>query len=227
MSSTVFIARDSWLRDSYHCPKCRTLPRHRALVEVLNYLRPGWRGMTIHESSPSFSFFEKRCKRYSCSFYLEGVPRGARHNGMRCEDLENLTFADGAIDIFITQDVMEHVFDPARACREIMRVLRPQGLYIFTAPKHKHLLQSFPRAARIDGSIQHLHPAEYHGSPIPGERSLVTWDYGADFDDLVRSWTGYNVSDFILRDRNRGIDGEYLNVFAVVKDPANRADRPG
>jgi len=223
MSPTVFEAHDAWLRDSYHCPTCRTLPRHRALVEILNYLRPGWRDLTIHESSPSFSFFEKHCPRYSSSFYFEGVVRGGYRNGMRCEDLLNLTFADETLDIFITQDVMEHVLDPALACREIMRVLRPGGLYLFTAPKNKQLLRSFPRVELRDGAVQYLHPADYHGSPIAGERSLVTWEYGADFDDLIRSWTGYNVSDYIIRDRNKGIDGEYLNVFAVVKDSANSA----
>jgi len=107
MSPTVFEANDAWLRDSYHCPTCRTLPRHRALVEILNYLRPGWRELTVHESSPSFSFFEKHCPRYSSSFYFEGVARGGYRNGMRCEDLLNLTFADETLDIFITQDVME------------------------------------------------------------------------------------------------------------------------
>ena len=70
--------------------------------------------------------------------------------------------------------------------------------------------------------MRHLLPETYHGSPIGDGRSLVTWDYGADFDDLAARWGGYLVSDYVLRDRNLGIDGEYLDVFVMRKDPANR-----
>jgi 2-polyprenyl-3-methyl-5-hydroxy-6-metoxy-1,4-benzoquinol methylase len=34
----------------------------------------------------------------------------------------------------ITQDVMEHVFDPHHAFKEIARTLKPGGLHIFTTP---------------------------------------------------------------------------------------------
>jgi hypothetical protein len=49
----------------------------------------------------------------------------------------------------------------------------------------------------------------------------VTWEYGADFDDLAQRWSGYTTSTLVIRDRTRGIDGEHLEVFVTLKDPAN------
>lgn len=49
----------------------------------------------------------------------------------------------------------------------------------------------------------------------------MTFDYGADFDDLIQQWSGYRTSNFIIRNRNLGIDGEFLDVFVTLKDTAN------
>jgi len=223
MKETTFVARKEWLRDHYFCERCHSIPRQRALVEVLNYFRPNWCSLAIHESSPSMRFFAEQSRNYSWSFFYEDVPVGTfSKDGIQCQNLENLTFSNGIFDIFITQDVLEHVFNPDVAVREIMRVLRTDGIHIFTAPKHKHLLKSYRRAQMVDGSIQHLHEPIYHGNPIGDGRSLVTWDYGADFDDLLGRWSGYCTSNFIVRNRAHGIDGEYLDVFVTCKQPVNR-----
>jgi SAM-dependent methyltransferase len=168
-------------------------------------------------------FFSEQAKHYSYSYFYDDVPIGSRNkDGHLCQNLENLTFPDGTFDVFITQDVLEHVFNPNLALREIMRVVCLNGIHIFTAPKHKNLLKSYQRARLSDGDIQHLHEAVYHGSPIGDGRSLVTWDYGADFDDLIAEWSGYCTSNFIIRDRTHGIDGEYLDVFVTSKESVNR-----
>ena len=223
MGQTRFVAENEWLREYYYCEQCRSIPRQRAVVEVLDSLRPAWRFLKIHESSPSMQFFAEQARNYSCSYFYDDVPIGAySKDGILCQNLENLTFDDATFDIFITQDVLEHVFQPDTALREIMRVLRRDGIHIFTAPKHKHLLKSYQRARMVDGSVEHFHEPIYHGSPIGDGRSLVTWDYGSDFDDLLGQWSGYCTSDYVIRNRSHGIDGEYLNVFATFKTPANR-----
>ena len=224
---TTFNSSHEWLRDFYLCNRCGTCPRQRAMVEVLNNIEPRWQKLAIHESSPCIDFFQKKCARYSLSYYFEDTPLGSMKNGQRCENLEQLTFPDATFDVFLTQDVLEHVFRPDLAVREIARVLKPGGVHVFTTPKHKHLLKSYARARQsTDGTVEHLLPAEYHGNPIGDGRSLVTWDYGADLDDLLAMWSGYLVCDFVLRDRSRGIDGEYLDVFVMRKEPLNRVPRP-
>jgi SAM-dependent methyltransferase len=218
-----FEAHHEWLRDFYLCARCGTCPRQRATVGVLNLIQPQWKREIIHESSPCIPFFGEQCTGYSYSHYFKDVPPGSRKDGVLSENLESLTFRDCTFDVFITQDVLEHVFNPALAVREIARVLKPNGVHVFTTPKHKHVLQSRQRARLLpDGTVEHLLPEEYHGNPIGDGRSLVTWDYGTDLDDLLGSWSGYLVSDYVLRDHARGIAGEYLDVFVMRKDERNR-----
>ncbi len=218
----IFRSNKRWLRDNYFCASCNTIPRQRALVYFLNLFRPGWKNQFIHESSPSLDYFIKHCPNYTFSHYFKEVAPGSTYNGSRCENLEQMTFQDESFDIFITQDVMEHVLNPDRAFAEIMRVLKRGGAYIFTVPKHKSILNSYPRATLDKGEIIHNFPPDYHGNPIGDGKSLVTWDYGCDFDDLVKKWSEYNLSTLVLRDRNLGIDGEFLEVFIIKKDPVNK-----
>jgi len=218
---TVFTATGEWLRDCYLCPTCRSIPRQRALAHLLESLRPDWPSLTLHESSPTLDNFAKASPGYSCSFFFSDVPPGSYRGDLRCENLESLTFAAGSFDVFITQDVLEHVVRPDRALAEISRVLRPGGLHIFTTPKHRDLVQSRPRVLPEGDGLRHLHEPMYHGSPIDDGKSLVTWDYGADFEALAARWSGYLTSTYALRDRRLGIDGEFLEVFVTVKDDIN------
>jgi SAM-dependent methyltransferase len=223
---TDFTASNEWFRDSYVCARCGSAPRQRAVVGVLDVVEPQWRERTIHESSPCIDVFARQCRAYSSSYYFEDISTGSARDGRRCENLELLMFSDSVFDIFITQDVLEHVFRPDLAVREVARVLKPGGIHVFTTPKHKHLLKSRSRARQTaSGDVEYLLPAEYHGNPIGDGRSLVTWDYGADFEDLVAEWSGYLVSTYAIRDRARGLDGEYLKVFVMRKDAVNRVPR--
>jgi SAM-dependent methyltransferase len=225
--SAEFTSEHEWFRDFYLCSRCGTAPRQRAVVEVLNAVKPQWPRLSIHESSPCIPFFADRCPGYTSSFYFEDVPLGTYQAGQRCENLEKLTFPDDTFDVLITQDVLEHVFRPDLAVREISRVLKPGGIHLFTAPKHKDILKSYPRARQTEtGEIEHIMPPNYHGNPIGDGRSLVTWDYGADFDDLLALWSGYLTSNYIIRDRALGIDAEFLDVFVMRKNSANIVPRP-
>jgi hypothetical protein len=99
-----------------------------------------------------------------------------------------------------------------------MRVLKPGGAHVFTTPKHAGLRRSY-RRAEIDriGQVKHLKEPLYHGNPIGDGRSLVTWDYGGDFEFLLWEWAGYPTATYVTRDRNLGIDGEFLEVFVTRK----------
>ena len=220
-AATVFVAQGPWLRDQYQCERCGTIPRVRAVVEILNYVAPDWRLGAVHESSPVANHLACKCPGYSFSFFYNDVPLGASKDGNRCENLEALTFRNDSFDVFITQDVLEHVLRPDRALAEIMRVLRPGGVHVFTAPKHQNLPKSMSRVSLVDGRLCYLLPPEYHGNPIDAKGSLVTWDYGIDFELLIQDWSGYCTSTYAIRDRQRGIDGEHLEVFVTRKTAVN------
>lgn len=217
-NQTVFVAHDAWLRDFYTCTRCGSVPRQRHLQTVLDENFSGWTDRVIHESSPSNDYLSRYSSAYSSSQYFPDVPRGSYSDGVRSEDVEALTFPDESIDLFITQDVLEHVFHPDRAIREIHRVLRPGGAHVFTAPKHRGLDVS-RRRARLEpnGSVTHLLPEEYHGNPIGDNKALVTWDYGYDFEQLMSQWAGAGVQVHHRLDRARGLDAEFNEVFVIRK----------
>jgi SAM-dependent methyltransferase len=217
---TLFIKQDPWLRDHYHCMFCKSIPRQRAIVNALNIFSPAWPAMTIHESSPcgvSSDFIRKKCKNYSVSYFFPDILPGSYHNGARCENLEKMTFENDTFDIFITQDVFEHVNHPDVAFREIARVLKPGGFHIFTVPLYRDLQVSQPRIVEKDGEIQHLLEPVYHWNPISSEGSLVTFDYGLDFTELIFRSSGMNTTIYLQKDPKMGLDAEFLEVFISQK----------
>lgn len=216
-SNTVFQSDEAWLRDHYRCRKCHSIPRQRHVQYVLDRYFAGWEKLHIHESSPSNDLIRRYCASYSQSQFFSDTEWGMKKNGVRCENLEQLTFASNTFDIFITQDVFEHVFNPDMAAREIMRVLKPGGVHLFTAPKHQHVKKSFPRARMTENGIEYLLEQQYHGNPVGDGRSLVTWDYGDDFEGLIFEWSNCPTTTYVTRDRTLGLDGEYLEVFVTRK----------
>lgn len=217
-SETQFLVDQAWLRDHYICTQCRSIPRQRHLQTVLDTRFSGWEGLRIHESSPSSDFIGRFAENYTFSQLIPGVAGGEFRDGVRCEDIERLTFPDDSIDLFITQDVLEHVFDPRRAVKEIHRVLRPGGAHIFTTPKHPGLIQTVQRARLSDaGTVEALLEEQYHDSPIGDGRALVTYDYGHDFESLLSTWAGASVVTVHTVDRSRGLDAEFNEVFLIGK----------
>ena len=215
--STEFVEVGQWLRDQYLCGHCHSIPRQRAVNLALDTYFPDWEDSSIHESSPSNDFISRHSRKYSRSFFFDDVARGQEPGGDRCEDLEQLTFHDHTFELFVTQDVLEHVLRPDRAVRQIMRVLKPGGAHVFTAPKHRNLAETRPRVTVEEGqTVHHLEP-EYHGNPIGDGRALVTWDYGDDFELYLWRWCGYPTITYVTRDRSHGLDGEYLEVFVTRK----------
>jgi SAM-dependent methyltransferase len=225
--ATTFRAENAWLRDHLHCMSCPrgSIPRERAMKVVLDRLVPRWRECAIHESSPADRglslILKDECRGYVASqFFPNGTP-GSLYNGYRCEDLERQTFASETFDVVITQDVMEHVFQPDAAYREMYRTLRAGGLHIHTTPIYKDKVTSERRAARENGKIIHLvDPPEYHGNPIDAAGSLVTFHYGYDLPDLIQSWAGFDVEVVRFNDRRHGIVGEFTEVI-VCRRPAS------
>lgn len=224
---TTFRAHQEWLRDHYVCGVCGSIPRQRHLQAVLDDQFPGWEALQIHESSPSNDYISRFAQHYTSSQYLPEVALGAEVDGIRCESVEELTFADGTFDLVVTQDVLEHVFHPERAVAEIHRVLRPGGAHVFTTPKFRGLDETKQRARLAsDGTVEHLRPAQYHGSPVGDHRALVTYEYGQDFEDLLSRWTGgTSVTTVNTVDRSRGIDAMHNEVYVIRKVDRRRPGR--
>jgi SAM-dependent methyltransferase len=189
---------------------------------TINQLLPHWTELDIHESSPAPRGVSKtlaaHAPGYIATHFWPDVAGGAMYRGVRCENLEAQTFGPESFDLVVTQDVMEHVFNPRTAYQEIYRTLRSGGYHIHTTPIYKELVQTEQRAKLgQDGKIIHLAGAEFHGNPISGEGSLVTFHYGYDLADLITQWTSFDVEIRRFADRTHGIVAEFSEVIICVK----------
>lgn len=225
---TRFQAASEWLRDEYKCASCGSIPRERALMHVLNLVFPDWRRARIHESSPaqrSASLVMRRdCANYTPTQFYPDIPSGEHRNGMRCEDLQNLTFPDAVFDIHITQDVLEHIPTPARAFQELARTLAPGGAHIFTVPLVRKKETSRHRAIVSGHNVEHLLPAQYHGNPVDPNGSLVITDWGYDITDFIYQSCGLFTERFELQYPYYGIEAEYIDVLVTRKPPVNKTE---
>lgn len=222
--NTVFEAKKSWFRDFLFCTKCPggSIPRERALMHVIRELMPDWKLRLLHEGSPgnrgASVVLARDCPGYVASQYFPKIARGSLHHGVRCEDIEQQTFQDQSFDLVVTQDVMEHVFNPEAAYREIWRTLRSGGLHVHTTPIYKNLVLTERRASlAADGSIVHLAEPEYHGNPVDPKGSLVTFHYGYDLADLIAGWTTFDVEIRRYNQRSKGIVAEFSEVVVCRK----------
>jgi len=220
---TKFIARDDWWRDSYVCVKCGSIPRERALMYCVENYFPNWKEFKIHESSPCERGpsirFRNEAKEYIPSQYFPGQKPGEILQGFRNEDLENLTFDDYSIDLHISQDVFEHIVDPALAFREIERTLKPGGAHIFTTPLVNKLKPSQQCVKRGENGelIQLIEPKEYHGNPISEEGSLVTMYWGYDITSYIKSACGLSTDIVMIDSLDYGIRAELIEVLITRK----------
>jgi hypothetical protein len=217
--ATLFVEVGPYLRNDYRCVRCNSIPRWRALITVLDREFPDWRHRQIHESSPSGPASRKlrrEAVHYTSSQFLSGQPAGSVVDGITCQDLESLTFPDRSLDLVITQDVLEHLLDPERAVTEIARVLRPGGAHVFTVPIFAGR-PTLVRATASGSGVDYLLPADYHGNPIDPNGSLVVREWGDDLVEFVTRATGLPTEVHTLRDRRRGLDGEFLDVLITRK----------
>lgn len=221
---TMFISNDYWLRDYYRCIRCQSIPRQRALMKVLQNESPDYQKLRIHESSPSGATFERlksECKQYTYSYFYKNKQLGCAisKNGTN-QNLEKLTFGNETFDIFITQDVMEHVNDPIKAFAEISRVLKPGGVHIFTTPIYS-FQKTRPRVDVIDGKRVNILPPVYHNNPIDKKGSLVTYDWGNDICEFIEESCGMKsvIIEFPNREENykSGLEADFLQVILSRK----------
>jgi hypothetical protein len=218
----IFQAYNNWLRDNFICPKCFSIPRERALMLIIEKYFPGWRDLDIHESSPynrgASEKLKNECKKYISSQYYPDQPFGAIINGDRNEDLEYQTFPDSVFDIFVTQDVMEHVYNPARAFSEIGRTLKDGGAHIFTVPMvNKHAKTEVWAVKGEDGNPIFTQKAEYHGNPVDPKGSPVTMHWGFDIVDFINSKSKLKTTIEHIDDLHYGIRAEYIEVLVSQK----------
>ena len=132
------------------------------------------------------SYLKDHPNLYYSEWLPDGKP-GELHDGVRCEDLQRLTYPDDYFDIFLTSETLEHVPDPDKAWREINRTLKSGGYHVFTIPVIPSQRQTIHRARLIEGVRKDLLEPAYHGT-LERQDMIVYTDFGMDvtnkLDDL-------------------------------------------
>jgi SAM-dependent methyltransferase len=147
---SVFLALGPNLKESLACLHCGAWLRLRFLAQELVRLhgdggsrslrdlvqRPDFRSRRIWEAQASGPLHAELSglPGHIGSEYLSGVERGSSRDGVHCEDMQRLTFADESLDLVLHSSVLEHVREPLVALRECARVLAPGGHLVFEVP---------------------------------------------------------------------------------------------
>jgi SAM-dependent methyltransferase len=182
--ATVIVALGP--NEEFHlCIRCRANLRYELLAGYLRQAFPNIEKLDILEldyRSPLQPLLAK-ARNYTRSFYRGNVEPGTvREDGAVCQDITRLTFADSALDLIVSSDVLEHVPDAAAAFRESARVLRPGGAHVFTVPPRPSTRK---RASLERGQPVHLVEPEYHYDPLDPAGILTYWDYGPDIATVL------------------------------------------
>ena len=125
--------------------------------------------------------------RVTVSELFDDVVPGQFRDGVQCQDVQRLTYADAAFDLVTSTEVFEHVPDDGRAFAEVHRVLRPGGAVVFTVPLMESVA-TLERARLEHGTVVHLTAPEYHGDRLRGRRHVLAFrTYGLDILDRLRA----------------------------------------
>jgi SAM-dependent methyltransferase len=216
------VASDRWIR---RCCRCRSTPKYRAIVHVIEaesrqpiaQLIQQQRIYELTTTSPIFRKLKGHAN-YEASGYFSDLAFGEKVTPYYWnQDLQQLTFQSQSFDVVISSETMEHVRKPWQGFSEVHRVLKPGGFYVFTVPYRKNRMTR----PRVDTSGQEdvfLLKKIYHHDPYRPQDSLVYTDFGMDLPELLKP-IGFETELVQVLDMECDIhdDMRPVNVFIARK----------
>ncbi|MGC8638478.1 MAG: class I SAM-dependent methyltransferase [Isosphaeraceae bacterium] len=210
-------------RECLICSKCGLNSRMRATIHLMKWAIRPRRDARIYLTEQVTTLYQWVKRRYphtlGSEYLRDGTPSGQKnHAGIRHEDLTELSFADESFDALVSLEVLEHIPDFRRALAECARVLAVGGKMLLCAPFHRgpnHLLRA---RVRDDGSIEHLHPPEYHGDPLDQNGCLCFHHFGWDILDFLKQAGFRQAVAYSIWSRELGymaIEGDIVQFVAV------------
>lgn len=171
----------------------------------MKYIEGGNVDITILETAKEGGIFsDYNSNNIIKSEYYDDVERGSYKDGVRSEDLQNLTFDSNTFDIVISLDVFEHIPDPWKAFSEVNRVLKPGGIGIITVPIDIRNQSTVTLAKVENGEVKYFREPSYHLDPLREEGALVFTDFGTDIvSNLIKM--GYKASFDTYKTKNTNI----------------------
>jgi len=153
-----------------------------------------------------------------CSIEKNGIP-------VRSESMMSLSYDNETLDLIMHFDVLEHIPDWRKGLEECYRVLKKEGIMMFTCPFYDNLETNIVRAQVEGDAIKHLLPEAYHGNPVSEDGSLVFIHPSWEVYNFIKSIGFDKVSLAVNYDPVQGIvsngcpfpDGHMWPVVFVAK----------
>lgn len=180
-------------RERLLCPNCNLNNRTRAAIHLINnQINPDKLSKIFltEQTTPLYQYLKSHLPNTIGSEYMGSkIEFGTLdNNGIRNEDLTNLTFYNEEFDIVLSFEVFEHIPDFEKAFSEVLRVLKPGGKLLFTVPFNRNSHSNLIRAVIQDNQIQHICTPEYHGDPMnEAEGCLCFYHFGWEILDQLKS----------------------------------------
>jgi len=167
----------------------------KSITELVNQMQEDKLTWTALETASVGGIFSdyRNLEGIVKSEYFDDVERGKSKDGVRSEDLQNLTFDVNTFDAVISLDVFEHIADPWKAFSEVRRVLKPGGVGIITVPIDIRIKTTTTIAKVENEGIKYFRKPAYHCDPLREEGSPVFTEFGTDIKSKLREM-GYNAS---------------------------------
>lgn len=177
------------------CELCGLNSRMRALLDFIKNrieIRKIKHAYIAEQITPLYKTIKKIIPSIVGSEYLgPHFKAGKKYrrglNWLRHEDLTHLSFPSNQFDLMITLDVFEHIPNYLQAFSEAYRVLKDEGILIFTIPFFFNQKVNLIRASFDEqGNLIHHLPPEVHGNPLSNEGSLCFQNFGWEILDNLR-----------------------------------------
>lgn len=212
---TLFIKLNNNLI-AIRCTRCRASAITCSLVFILDKIVPELGSKSVYELSsrgPLYDYLKRQAGSVVGSEYYDGVEPGQTKNGVLCQNVESLTFADQSFDVCTSTEVFEHVADDHGGFSKIYQVLKRGGVFVFTVPLSQEETTR-ERALRLaTGEIEYRLPAEYHGDQLRGwGKVLVYRDYGRDIVARLRA-CGFDAAE--IHDPSASLPWRYARPVIV------------
>jgi SAM-dependent methyltransferase len=238
-AETDFSVSSDNLREDIVAQTTNSINRHRQVVCALSMAlfghpqaslagiaehvnRTGLRVYSAEANSALFLFLKEHLnpELFTYSEYFGEEHRSGDVVGEVChQDLQRPSFPDESFDVVITCEVFEHIPDAIGAEREVVRILKPGGVYCFTVPFIPHGEHDLVLAERTpDGEIKHFAEPQYHGDPLRPEEGILVYRVFA-FRDLKHRFEslGCRFRTYRFWSRSLGILGNNGWVHIVRK----------
>ncbi|MBE9549347.1 MAG: class I SAM-dependent methyltransferase [Proteobacteria bacterium] len=146
-------------------------------------------------------FLQRQGCKLTLSEYFDGIPSGELHGEILCQNVEKLSFPDQSFDICTSLEVFEHVENDLAGFREIHRVLKVNGVFIFTAPINLEA-NTVERTEIIAGKRINTMPPEFHSDSLNGVDGVFCYrNYGLDIVSRLKR-SGFNTAQIITPEPN-------------------------